>query len=52
VVSLAWQRLPCPTDGTVRLTGLGCSVAWCGWVRLGFVDATPPSLYKCYPVDR
>ncbi|MGH3821021.1 MAG: SAM hydrolase/SAM-dependent halogenase family protein, partial [Pseudonocardiaceae bacterium] len=38
--------------GTVRLTGLGRSVTWCGWVRLGLVDATS-SLYKGhrYPVE-
>jgi putative transposase len=35
------------------LTGLGCSVAWCGWGQTGFVDATPSSLYKGhrYPVE-
>jgi hypothetical protein len=39
-------------DGTVRLTGLVCSVAWCGG-QIGFVDVTSSSLYKGhrYPVE-
>jgi hypothetical protein len=52
-----WQRLSLakrcrPFGGTVRLTGLGCSVAWCGG-QTGFVDVTLSSLYKGhrYPVE-
>ncbi|MCA1694080.1 MAG: IS6 family transposase, partial [Actinobacteria bacterium] len=38
--------------GTVRLTGLGCSVPGVGG-QTGFVDVTPSSLYKGhrYPVE-
>jgi hypothetical protein len=40
-------------EGIVRLTGLGCSVVWCGWGQTGYVDATLSSLYKGhrYPAE-